>query len=518
MYIESDNDALAVYYTLDGTSPTAQNGTRYEGPFEIYDDATVVAAFVGVDGAATGQRAAKYTIEKPPLDTPSITLSSGIYIGDQVVSITNNEPESSLIYTLDGSEPSVDNGTVYTGPVTISANSPTTLKVVSARRGFLASSPDTRTYRVLGKLEESVGPIVLSGDDVLEITDTHFLHRGPITLSDNAKLIFTDSVVEHVKDFAFEYEVQATGNSEIIVNNTAIGTSCNGSFNWAFFDNSRLTVNGMDPTLAGCNTWNFMSGSSTIDVTGWRTFSGTVCDQTSVEIHDSKDMEIELCMPWPTVMDAELPTDIDSYVFDPGPDSTMEFSLSMFNSTIDGWGINVGPGSDITIRNTPAVTVGVGIGFPSQNEVMMAVGIRPGLWDDQSWDFGAGARLRLVNTFTYGWELNAWGGNTMVISDSDYSGSAVNGGSSHYFIDNTTTGQLVAFESVDMVVTNSIITGDVVANDNTVITLIDSTVGDVSGKHDGGNVYARGDGRVILRNTIVLGDQVTQDNGEIIVE
>jgi hypothetical protein len=106
----------------------------------------------------------------------------------------------------------------------------------------------------------------------------------------------------------------------------------------------------------------------------------------------------------------------------------------------------------------------------------------------------------------------------MIISDSDYSGSAVNGGSSHYFIDNTTSGQLVAFESVDMVVTNSIITGDVVANDITVITLIDSTVGDETGKHDGGNVYARGDGRVILRNTIVSGDQVTQDNNEIIVE
>ena len=69
-----------------------------------------------------------------------------------------------------------------------------------------------------------------------------------------------------------------------------------------------------------------------------------------------------------------------------------------------------------------------------------------------------------------------------------------------------------------MIVTNSIITGDMVANDNTVIALIDSTVGDETGKHSGGNVYARGDGRVILRNTIVLGDQITQDNGEIIVE
>jgi len=518
LHIETDNEGSDIYYTLDGSSPTAQNGTKYDGPFDIYDDATVVAVYLNADGAATGRTVAVYSIEKPPLDAPLITLDDGVYIGDRAVEIKNNEPGSNLIYTLDGTVPSPTNGTIYTGPVAIGSSAPTTLTVISERRGFLSSESHSKTYRILGTLEESSGPIVLSGDDVLEITDTHFLHRGSITLSGNAKLIITDSVVEHVKDFAFEYEVKATENSEITVNNSGIGTTCTGSFNWAFFDNSRLTVDGMDPTLAQCNTWNFMSGSSVIDVRNWRTFSGTVCDQTSVEVRDSRDMEIELCMPWPTVMDVELPTEIDAYVFDPGPDSTMEFQLSMFSSTIDGWGINVGPGSDITIRNTPAVTVGVGIGFPSQNETMTAVGIRPGQWEDQSWDFGAGAKLRLVNTFTYGWELNAWGGNTMVIRDSDYSGSAVNGSDSHYIIDNTTAGQLVAFDSVDMIVTNSIITGDVVANDNRVITLIDSTVGDETGKHSGGNVYARGNGRVILRNTVVLGDQITQDNGEIIVE
>jgi hypothetical protein len=106
---------------------------------------------------------------------------------------------------------------------------------------------------------------VLSGDDILEIAGTHYLHRGPITLSGNAKLIITDSVFEHVKDFSFEHELKATENSEVIVQNSGIGTSCTGSFNWAFFDNSKLTVNGMDPTFSQCNTWNFMSGSSLID-------------------------------------------------------------------------------------------------------------------------------------------------------------------------------------------------------------------------------------------------------------
>jgi hypothetical protein len=509
-----------IYYTLDGSEPGEQNGILYEGPFEIFDDAQVKAYMIQADDGIGAVASSEYFIDKPPLDMPRVELVGGVYIGDQAITITNAEPGSDLIYTLDGSSPSATNGIVYTGPITISSSAPTNLQVVASRPGFTDSEVRSEIYRVLGKFEESSTPIVLSGDDVLEITDTHFLNRGDITLSGNAKLIVTDSIVEHVKDFAFEHQLNATENSEVIVNNSGIGSSCTGSFNWAFFDNAKLTVNGMDPTHSQCNTWNFMSGSTVIDVTDWRTFSGTVCDQTSVEIRDSHQMEIELCMPWLTVMDTELPLQFDEYIFDPGENSTMEFALSMFDSSVDGWGINVGPGSDVTIRNTPSITVGVGIGFPAQNATMTAEGIHAGQWEDQSWDFGEGAKLRLVNTYTYGWELNAWGGNTMVIKDSHYSGSSVNGGDSHYLIEDTTSELLVAFDRVEMTVINSIITGDVVANDNTVITLINSTVGDVTGEFfgKGGNIYAYGNGKVILINTTVLGEQVTQDNGEIVVE
>jgi len=71
---------------------------------------------------------------------------------------------------------------------------------------------------------------------------------------------------------------------------------------------------------------------------------------------------------------------------------------------------------------------------------------------------------------------------------------------------------------VEMTVINSVITGNVVANDNTVITLIDSVVGDENDPDRTTNVYAYGDGKVILQNTVVLGEQITEGNGEIVVE
>ena len=79
----------------------------------------------------------------------------------------------------------------------------------------------------------------------------------------------------------------------------------------------------------------------------------------------------------------------------------------------------------------------------------------------------------------------------------------------------------MAFEQVEMTVINSVITGEVVANDDTVITLIDSVVGDETGESGRANVYAygngNGNGRVILRNTKVLGELITEGNGEIVV-
>lgn len=53
---------------------------------------------------------------------PSFDLAAGFYTGSVTVTITNNEPSSSVYYTLSGSLPSVTS-TLYTGPITISSTS-----------------------------------------------------------------------------------------------------------------------------------------------------------------------------------------------------------------------------------------------------------------------------------------------------------------------------------------------------------------------------------------------------------
>jgi len=165
------------------------------------------------------------------LDRPSIDLPGGLYVGPQMVEITTNEPNSQIWYTLDGSDPSETNGIAYNGPIELFTQDVTTVTAVVTSVGALASDSTSSQFRFVENEIESKEPIVLSGNDVLEISDTYYKHRGAVTLSGDSKLIITNSVFEHVKDFAFEHELKVTDNAEVIVTNSGISTTCNGSFN-----------------------------------------------------------------------------------------------------------------------------------------------------------------------------------------------------------------------------------------------------------------------------------------------
>jgi hypothetical protein len=361
----------------------------------------------------------------------------------------------------------------------------------------------------------NIDPLVLSGDETLEITDTHYIIANNITLQDNALLIIRNSHFEHRKEHAFQYELKAEGNSKVIVENSILSNQCNGSLNWAFFDNADLTTNNV--RQSECNLWNFFSGSATASITD-HPFNATVCDQAQVTIDQGKKMEIELCYPDGVVVDQILPNDIDLLVFPNENDTGVDSLLTITNSTVDGWGVGVSPNSDIIIRDTPGITLSIIVGLPWQNQTVTLDGLDSKLYEDKTWQI-ADSTLRLVNTTTYGWEPNAFGTNTMIIRNSNYSGNTNNSSTAKYIVENSISGQMQAQESVEMIITNSTITGDVIALDNSNILLIDSTVGDVNNPDSVlGNIIAKDKGRITLQNTSVLGQLRQTENGAIITQ
>lgn len=83
---------------------------------------------------------------------PSQNVKSGTYNSDQTITLTCPTEGASIYYTLDGTEPSATNGTLYTEPIVLSCpegeNKTYTLKFIAVKDGMLASNVVVATYTI----------------------------------------------------------------------------------------------------------------------------------------------------------------------------------------------------------------------------------------------------------------------------------------------------------------------------------------------------------------------------------
>ncbi len=95
-------------------------------------------------GYANGEAVAGF-LERPVFDAPH-----GLYDTPQTVAIVAPDPQATIVYTTDGSTPTADaalvatNGTLYTGPLTISST--TTLRATAFRADFEPSPVTASSY------------------------------------------------------------------------------------------------------------------------------------------------------------------------------------------------------------------------------------------------------------------------------------------------------------------------------------------------------------------------------------
>lgn len=91
---------------------------------------------------------------KPKPKAPVISHESGeFYRTFQAVITDLNDPATTIRYTLDGTDPTADNGIVYTAPVEIQAGADATLKAVCVNaNGVSLVASSTYTYKAKSKL------------------------------------------------------------------------------------------------------------------------------------------------------------------------------------------------------------------------------------------------------------------------------------------------------------------------------------------------------------------------------
>lgn len=103
---DNPNNGYRIYYTLDGTTPTASS-TLYTGPFQISGNTTVKAVII-----AYGQYSSDVATENIVITAePVISLN---YLNGQIS--INGPAGATIYYTLDGSDPTSES-TQYTGPI-----------------------------------------------------------------------------------------------------------------------------------------------------------------------------------------------------------------------------------------------------------------------------------------------------------------------------------------------------------------------------------------------------------------
>ena len=99
--------------------------------------------------------------------TPGMSLEAGFYTGEQTLILNNNEPNSTLRYTLDGTNPT-ENSPEYTEPLTISTTQVIKAQAFSDDPLILAGKMDFRTF-FIDEPDYSLAVFSVAADDVLEL-------------------------------------------------------------------------------------------------------------------------------------------------------------------------------------------------------------------------------------------------------------------------------------------------------------------------------------------------------------
>ena len=141
--------SATIYYTTDGSTPTT-GSTLYSGPITLSGYGTVKA--IAVLGGRPDSEVLTAAYIQPSgqiytVETPEASPVGGGYPTANfplTVSLSTGTPNSSIYYTTDGSEPSIDS-TLYTVPITGVADTDI-IRAIAVREGWNDSEILDSTY------------------------------------------------------------------------------------------------------------------------------------------------------------------------------------------------------------------------------------------------------------------------------------------------------------------------------------------------------------------------------------
>ncbi len=125
------DENVTIWYSTDGV-----NYSQYSSPINI-TETTTVYAYSMLDGHKSDVVSANYRLADYVVNDVVFSPASGTYYGDQTVQMFSTTKGVRIYYTTDCSEPSMENGTLYTGEVTINAPGTYQFKAIA----YIGSEP-----------------------------------------------------------------------------------------------------------------------------------------------------------------------------------------------------------------------------------------------------------------------------------------------------------------------------------------------------------------------------------------
>ncbi|MDE6663237.1 MAG: chitobiase/beta-hexosaminidase C-terminal domain-containing protein [Lachnospiraceae bacterium] len=148
--LTSKTEGAEIYYTTDGTDPSAENGTLYTAPIVVNADMTIKAIAVKLGYNDSNIVTYSYTVLEgvdpetfvysPASDTPEGEVAKGT-----TIILTSATADAVIYYTTDGTNPSAEDGTLYETPIVIEAT--TTIKAIAVK-GENVSNISTFEYTI----------------------------------------------------------------------------------------------------------------------------------------------------------------------------------------------------------------------------------------------------------------------------------------------------------------------------------------------------------------------------------
>lgn len=132
-----------IYYTLDGSQPTATTGRLYSEPILLTKD-TVIKAICVVDGISSAVKAFTFKVA-PELLPPAPSIANGAVLTSGTTITLTAQKGAQIYYTLDGSSPKDDKAMVGS-TVTLTGNAGDAITINTYAKGSDYSDSQTATY------------------------------------------------------------------------------------------------------------------------------------------------------------------------------------------------------------------------------------------------------------------------------------------------------------------------------------------------------------------------------------